>query len=127
MKKYLFLLLLPLGLGITGQAQLLKKIKDKAKMITDQKTDAKANQVIGSGVDSVMDLKSPVRIKKKKKKNEQGEQPADTVNTNPSTSSVSPANTGTHVISYYPEENGAKGIACAFDDKRNKTSGFRSI
>lgn len=47
------------------EAQILKKLKDKAKAITNQKTDAKADQKIGTAVDSV--LEGNIHIPKSKK------------------------------------------------------------
>lgn len=91
MRKYLILLVL-FGLCLTTHAQILKKLKDKARSITSQKTDAKANQVIGNSVDSVMQLKAPVHLKKQKKKKENEIPGTDsTAVSNPATDSVKSA------------------------------------
>lgn len=51
-----------------GEAQVLKKLKDKIKTKTDQKTDAKANQDIDKSLDSVLNGKSPFTKKDKPEK-----------------------------------------------------------
>jgi outer membrane protein OmpA-like peptidoglycan-associated protein len=64
MKKYLLLI----GMMVICQlsyGQLLKKLKDKIITKTEQKIEAKEDRTIDTSLDSLMEAKSPIKLKKK--------------------------------------------------------------